>query len=204
MADRSILSVPPLVAVAGWLLPGAGYFLIGQRARGIVVGAAVIMMFLSGILIAGIRVIDVPGYDSLGFEVRVRNPALVTQPGQFVGQKLDWRDRDFYKGDRALTARPLGEIVNKPWYVGQVLTGPICLLSSKFSLDAAKPADIQAARSSRAQPPSRIAPSHARVAEIGSLYTAIAGMLNLLAIIDSASRAGREEEAAEPTEAAAV
>ena len=31
--------------------------------------------------------------------------------------------------------------------------------------------------------------THSRIAEIGTLYTAIAGMLNLLAIIDSASRA---------------
>ena len=31
--------------------------------------------------------------------------------------------------------------------------------------------------------------SHSRINEIGVLYTAVAGMLNLLAIIDAASRA---------------
>jgi hypothetical protein len=35
--------------------------------------------------------------------------------------------------------------------------------------------------------------SHARVNEIGTLYTAVAGMLNLLAIIDSAYRSARQE-----------
>jgi hypothetical protein len=35
------------------------------------------------------------------------------------------------------------------------------------------------------------ATSHSRINEIGVLYTAVAGMLNLLAIIDAASRAER-------------
>ena len=38
------------------------------------------------------------------------------------------------------------------------------------------------------------AKSHARVNEIGVLYTAVAGMLNLLAMIDAAHRAAREPE----------
>ena len=33
-----IMPPPPLVALAGWLVPGAGYALIGQKLRGIVVG----------------------------------------------------------------------------------------------------------------------------------------------------------------------
>jgi len=197
MADRSIFSAPPIVAVAAWILPGAGYALIGQRARAVVVGVTVIVMFLSGILIAGIRVIDVPGYDSLGFEVRLRSAALSRDTQRRdVGQKMEWYDPNFYAGDRALTTRPLGEIVNKPWYVGQVLTGPICLIASKLSLAAAKPQDLKAAITNRDARKPGVAASHARIAEIGSLYTAIAGMINLLAIIDSASRAGRHGEPA--------
>lgn len=197
MADRSIFSAPPIVAVAGWLLPGAGYALIGQRTRAIVVGTTVIVMFLCGILIAGIRVIDVPGYDNLGFEVRLRTPALSRDAQRRdVGQKMEWTDPNFYAGDRALTSKPLSEVVNKPWYVAQVLTGPMCLIASKLSLDAAKPKDMQAALSNRSARTPAVAASHARIAEIGSLYTAIAGMLNLLAMIDSASRAGRNAESA--------
>ena len=45
--------------------------------------------------------------------------------------------------------------------------------------------------------------SHARVNEIAVLYTAVAGMLNLLVIIDSAARASRDPDDpaddAEPT-----
>src|SRR2546430_12547821 len=62
----------PLVAIAGWLIPGAGYLLIGQKVRGIVIGVTIICLFLMGMLIAGIRVIDVPGYDDQGRATYVR------------------------------------------------------------------------------------------------------------------------------------
>ena len=39
-----------------------------------------------------------------------------------------------------------------------------------------------------------VAKSHARLADIGTLYTAVAGMLNLLAIIDSVSRCPSTEQ----------
>lgn len=189
--NRSPLAFPPLVALAAWILPGAGYLLIGQYVRGLVIGVTIISLFVTGILIAGIRVIDVPGYDNLGFEVRLRN-----------GLKIEPWDRTFYSGDLALTSRPLGEIINKPWYVGQILTGPICLVASKLSINAARPAVGTGAPLSPASRP-RVAASHARIAEIGSLYTAIAGMLNLLAMIDSASRAGESEDEKVPAEATA-
>jgi len=39
--------------------------------------------------------------------------------------------------------------------------------------------------------------SHARVSDIGILYTAVAGMLNLMAIIDASYRATLDEDGAE-------
>lgn len=173
---RPSFALPPLVALAGWLLPGAGYLMIGEKVRGFVIMITILLMFAVGILIAGIRVIDVPGYDSLGRAVRVAAN----------GQKIDPNTNAYATGTWALKAQPVNQIVNKPWYVGQVLTGPVCLVASNLSLWAAEP---QAPGSSVSRVPS----SHARIAEIGSLYTAIAGMLNLLAMMDSASRAGRIE-----------
>ena len=51
---------PPLVALAGWLVPGAGYWLIGQRTRAITVGVTILLLFTFGILISGIRVVQAP------------------------------------------------------------------------------------------------------------------------------------------------
>jgi hypothetical protein len=141
-SSMSSSAPPPLVALAGWLLPGAGYWLIGQRVRAITVGVTILAVFVLGILISGIRVVQAPD---------------MTAPGN-VAQK----------------------ILTRPWFIGQVLIGPVGLGSAYVS--------DQLAQSARY----RNIEAKARLAEIGTLYTAVAGMLNLLTIIDAASRAARK------------
>jgi hypothetical protein len=81
----------------------------------------------------------------------------------------------------------MAELGDKPWYVGQILCGPIALVASAVSVHAAHP--------SAGLPGQETWPSsHSRSWEIGALYTAVAGMLNLLVIIDSAYRAGQVQE----------
>ena len=136
MASPASSSVPaPIVALATWVVPGSGYWLIGQRARALTVGITIIILFVMGLLIGGVRVVDAP-------------PNVLTSPANAVSQK--------------------------PWFVGQILAGPITLSASSIGHDNAYFA------------------SHSRVNEIGTLYTAVAGMLNLLAIIDAAYRAGHD------------
>lgn len=170
---RSIVPAP-LVAVAAWLLPGAGYLMLGQISRGLTIGITILTLFVTGVLIGGIRVIDVPGFTSLGEKkIVVRD-----DPNRQVGPAhREW----------ALRAQPMQTVFEKPWYVGQILTGPVCVAASYFSVYAATPENPGAVVS-------RVAPSHARVWEIGTLYTAVAGMLNLMAMIDSSYRAGRMRE----------
>jgi hypothetical protein len=133
------LPSPPLVALAGWLLPGSGYWLIGQRTRGTVIGITIITLFVLGIFIAGIRVVEAPDMSASG----------------------------------TMTSR----ILQRPWFPVQALAGPMGLASAYLAKVAATSVqyhDIQ---------------SKSRIAEIGTLYTAIAGMLNLLSIMDCAYRA---------------
>src|SRR5215213_1327128 len=60
MSDRpSPVTSPPLVALAAWLVPGGGYFLLGQRARGLTVGVTVVALFVFGLLIGGVRALEV-------------------------------------------------------------------------------------------------------------------------------------------------
>lgn len=124
----------PLVALAGWLVPGAGYWLIGQRSRALVVGVSVLVLFVLGIFVAGIAVVEAPNLTG----------------GNIVAR-----------------------ILQKPWFLGQVMTGPIGLISAGIGDSVA---DTYPA-------------AKARLGEIGTLYTAVAGMLNLLAIIDASYRA---------------
>jgi hypothetical protein len=122
-------TLTPWVVLTGWLLPGSGYWLLGERARGAIVCLVVLAVFLMGMLIGGVRVIDAPD--------------------------------DFYPAS----------LLAKPWFIGQILTGPISVVAAL----AANHVDTL-----------RVA--HGRSWELGTLYTAIAGMLNLLALIDSAHR----------------
>jgi hypothetical protein len=122
-----------LVALAGWLIPGCGYWLLGRRVRAVIVALCVVIIFAMGVLIGGVRVVDAP--TELGFS----------------------------------------PLLEKPWFIGQVLAGPL-------SIAAAVWADhVDEAHT-----------SHSRSWELGTLYTAIAGMLNLLVLIDATNRAATE------------
>ena len=132
----------PVVAIATWLVPGSGYLLLGQLARGLTIGLTVIILFVMGILIGGIHVVDPP---------------------------------IFVKG-----GNPVAAVLQKPAYIGQFLTGVI---------------GVYAGRVGPTQPS-----SHARVSDIGTLYTAVAGMLNLMAIMDSSYRATLPASGDEPEE----
>jgi hypothetical protein len=140
-AENVINSSPPVVALAGWVLPGLGYWLIGQRGRALACGLTILLVFFGGILIAGVRVVQAP--------------------------------------DMTATGNTFQRILQRPWFIGQVLTGPL-------GISAAVVSDKLAS-----SPTYRHIESKARLAEIGTLYTAVAGMLNLLTIIDASHRAGR-------------
>ena len=138
--DANSLAPPVLiVALAGWLVPGAGYYLLGQRTRAVVIGVSVIALFLLGVLVAGIAVVEAPNF------------------GGPMGGPLGI----------------VGRLLQKPWFLGQLMTGPLGLVSAWIGQGVAD--DYPAAK--------------ARLGEIGTLYTAVAGMLNLLAVIDSSHRA---------------
>ena len=52
--DPAVPIRPPLlIAVLGWILPGAGHFLLGRRGRGAIVFATVLTAFLIGMLLRG-------------------------------------------------------------------------------------------------------------------------------------------------------
>jgi hypothetical protein len=167
----ALLAQPAVVAIASWVLPGLGYIFLGQRARGITIMVTILTLFISGLLIAGIRVIDVPGYDKNGFEDRVNDQ------GHRVPRSTDG---DYENGHWALLSGDfLAEVFAKPWYIGQIFAGPINLIASVVSVCEAQ---------------NNLPMSHARLQEIGTLYTAIAGMLNLLAILDASGRAANPEQ----------
>ena len=147
---------PVLTALASWLVPGAGYWLLGDRVRGGVAGVTILLVFVAGLLIGGIRVMDVPGVDRDGsMRLNTAAPHAALLRTNFVA-----------------------EILNKPWSIGQVFAGPVAVAAGWGSVAAAE---------------SGVQQSTARVFDIGTLYTAVAGMLNLLVIIDASHRAANRQ-----------
>jgi len=198
MSEPRHSSVPlPVVAICAWLIPGGGYFVIGERARAVAAGVTIIALFLGGILIGGIRIMDPPGWGQYGYmaELVQRFDRRRQQPEAAYtrvepSSKDESREPQEENGDHvagpALFLQPTTELGEKPWYVGQILCGPITLLASTISVNAAHPAT---GMSTETWPS-----SHSRSWEIGALYTSVAGMLNLLVIIDAAHRAGLQKQ----------
>ena len=148
--DPNVINTsPPVVALAGWVLPGLGYWLIGQRGRALTCGITILLVFFGGILIAGVRVVQAPDMKGSG--------------GTFQ------------------------KILQRPWFIGQVLTGPLGITAALVSDSLAESEKYRGIE------------TKARLAEIGTLYTAVAGMLNLLTIIDASHRASRAAQPPPPT-----
>ncbi|MDB5322530.1 MAG: hypothetical protein JWN40_4161 [Phycisphaerales bacterium] len=160
--NPTFLPPPPLVALASWLIPGAGYWLIGQRVRGLVIGVTILLLFAVGLLIGGIRVVDSPLMESVEQRTERLNEEAIAL-----------RNNSSYRPP-TLPVRAL----QKPWFIGQVLAGPVSLVTNYIGVTWGGDRGVPF--------------SHARVNEIGVLYTAVAGMLNLMAIIDAAYRSSNE------------
>ena len=124
-------------AVAAWLLPGLGHYLLGQRRRGLILAVSIGGLWLGGLFIGGVSSID-----------RSAHPA---------------------------------------WFLGQMLVAPSVVVEYYHH---------RLRSNGVVQPlphddPAYI-PSFARTNEQGVLYTTLAGMLNLLAVIDVLYRDPRD------------
>jgi len=79
----------------------------------------------------------------------------------------------------------------RPWYLGQAIIAPS--IAVEYTHDKFR-ARFEGKDPSPDDPSLPFSPAYGRAAEIGTLYTALAGLLNLLAIIDIAYREPRSTE----------
>lgn len=119
-------------AFAGWFLPGLGHLLIGERNRGLILAVTIGSIWLSGLFIGGISVVD-------------------------------RREHGFF------------------FVIGQMWVAP------SFVVDAyhtrLRASWIMRQQAGDAGPP-LYEPALGKPEEIGSLYVTVAGLLNLLSILD--------------------
>ncbi|MDH7598133.1 MAG: hypothetical protein QHH07_00660 [Sedimentisphaerales bacterium] len=120
--SRSDPTLVVIAALAGWLIPGGGYWVLGDGRRATVVCITILITFVLGLYVGSIGVID-------------------TQQARY-------------------------------WYAAQVMTSPAVILIGNMTRSGQFPV-------------------YGRPYEIGQIYTSIAGLLNLLCIINAAYRAYR-------------
>ncbi|MGC9198862.1 MAG: DUF6677 family protein [Acidobacteriaceae bacterium] len=69
LPQQNTTMFPVVVLVVGWLLPGAGHFLIGKWVRALLLFAAILTMYVIGLLLSGKIYVPNTGdlMDMLGF-----------------------------------------------------------------------------------------------------------------------------------------
>lgn len=155
MPRQSNESLNPVAGVCAILFPGLGHLYLGEAKRGLYAGLGVLMLFVGGIMVGGIDVID-SKEDRYWFF----GQALVG-PLPFA---LDWYHQNKLKV-RAIDehGRFIGFRTAYPWEGRDPATGN--------AIPHGTPPNTK---------------SVTKMNELGTLSTALAGMLNLIIIIDAA------------------
>ena len=135
-------------AVLGWVLPGLGQIVIGERRRGVFVMIGILGLFITGVFVGGIDCVD--------------------------------KDED------------------RLWFAGQVVVGPIAVgtaYANQGLLKSGKAAEMVPTPPSMFDPnpsplgkPITVAKGLAHANEFGTLLCFLAGLLNLVAIMDALVR----------------
>ncbi len=140
-------------AVLGWILPGLGHASLGDRRRGLLVGGGVLGLFLGGLLIGGLDVVD-RREDHLWF--------LAQAGAGPVAWVADYANANLVASGR------FGELLEASHPDPMAPRGTVVEVSSLKSL--------------------------AHPNEMGTLFAAMAGLMNVVAVLDAMSR--RPAEAA--------
>lgn len=147
-ASRNETTLNLGAAVLGWVLPGLGQIVIGEKRRGIMALIGILGLFTTGVLIGGIDCVD--------------------------------KDED------------------RLWFAGQVVVGPIAIgtaYANDYLLKTGRTTELVPTPPSQAEQMRGIAPKPipaakglAHANEFGTLLCFLAGLLNLVVIMDALVR----------------
>jgi TM2 domain-containing membrane protein YozV len=176
----------PVAAVLAVLIPGLGHAYLGETRRGAYIALGVLGLFFGGLLIGGIDTVD-RKEDKVWFF----GQALVGP----IAFGVDAVHQNFFKGYEPSALRSTADLAKakkrnpNPDETIRVETVPLTSgaspVASGVSVRVLRPAGPGE------RPP--LTTSLGRVNEIGTLYSTIAGMLNLIVIIDAAYRGRRRK-----------
>lgn len=189
----------PVGLTLAFLFPGLGHWWLGLRRRAVLVALGVLGLFGCGLLTAGIDAVDsgdlyLPRSTATPPVLNPVDREMVTILGTlFVGPLAIAVDQIHQHRFKVLAAdmmsgRPVVIRRNaKPYEIRDPSTGRAITVRDPLTgaaLEFTDPATGQKRLSTASDRPPNV-PSLARMREIGSLFTCVAGMLNLIAIVDA-------------------
>ncbi|MFG0291648.1 MAG: DUF6677 family protein [Phycisphaerales bacterium JB050] len=151
----------PIAALMTLIVPGSGYLWFREKARAVYAFIGIMGLLLGGLLIGGLDVID-SRESKYWFYVQSLNPTIVLS--------LNYAHQNFYKGYELRSGMTSENFYRKPESGERLKMDPV--LGKRVIVndpDAGTPSPRQ---------------SIGRVWEVGSLYVALAGMLNLIVLLD--------------------
>jgi hypothetical protein len=148
----------PAALIAAILFPGAGHALRGDKARGAIIGAGILGLFFGGIFVGGVDVVD-------------RREDRVWFLGQALVGPIAF-GTDWYHQKKLKVLDP-GE--------PDPMTGRPPRLRSAYPGEGRDPANARPIAGG--SPPNK--KSIGKVNELGTLFATIAGMMNLIVILDA-------------------
>lgn len=203
-SDHQPDSPQPLAALLAFVFPGLGHLYLRRKKRAALVALGVLGLFLTGLLTAGIDAVDSGAWYITKVNRLTNTPSRFNRtdgdPIWFLGQMfcgplafgVDYVHQTRFKviDSAGVLRTALPNEVRNP------ATGaPIQVRDddNTLALLFTDPRTGQQRLSTPADRPPYVKPL-ARVAEIGTLSCTLAGMLNLIAIIDCAFNRRRDDE----------
>ena len=158
----------PIAGLLALVLPGAGHFILGERKRAALIAVGILGMFFGGLLIGGVDCID-RKEDRIWFLGQALVGPLTfavdyVHQNHLKGYDMSGRHRTQGPNERGTFENSNGRLVRRiyPLDEGQVL-------------DPGNPLAL----------PPPYSKSLGRMNEIGTLFVALAGMINLIVFLDA-------------------
>ena len=178
-----------LALVLAWAVPGLGHLVLGERARGIVFGLTIHLLFAAGLLLGGIKAINPPDQ-------------LIWTYTQFLA---GWPMLIANRAETTLDRKNIPDPAGMGGYVSQFDLELRAYQNQRK--DLLQNPEARQALAAKAFTENPLLTYHPKVQDVGAVYCGIAGMLNLLVMFDVLLRitgAVREEPGRKKAEAPAA
>jgi len=180
-------------AVAGWLLPGAGYFLLGEKKRAIIIFVTITLTLCTGLYVGSIGVIDFKGPAALYVKAAqiMNSPIVLILGHHMVGRQLfniALESQDDLDSD-TLSDGLRQEFRNKGVSLGQDAMISTGQSANEWLIHSNNRSYVVKEEWNKLKETNELNvytayPVHGWPSEIGQIYTMSSGLLNLLCIVN--------------------